>query len=226
MLGTTLPAYTDFQALLAEIDPDGVIVCTQDRTHAGYIVQALAAGKRVYCEKPLCTSAEQCREILAAAARCKGQVFVTHNMRYGPAEQRIKALVDAGKIGRLLSLEFNEHLDRSHGADSFRRWHRYQENSGGLLIHKASHHFDAMNWLAASRPEVLTALGGLLFYGRNGRLRGERCLDCAHAAEGRCALRRLRLRARVPLFGAADLHGAGEERADGLAGECGGGGWR
>ena len=183
ILGTALPTFTDFQAMLVALDPDGVVVCTQDRTHASYIVQALQAGKRVYCEKPLCTTAAQCREILAAADRSPGEVFVTHNMRYGPAEQKIKQLVDTGKIGRLLSLEFNEHLDRSHGADYFRRWHRLKENSGGLLIHKASHHFDAMNWLAGSRPEVLTAMGGLLFYGNNGDFRGERCLDCVHAAE-------------------------------------------
>lgn len=183
MLGTALPTFTDFQALLADLNPDGVIVCTKDQTHAAYIVEALEAGKRVYCEKPLCTTAAQCREILAAADCSPGEVFVTHNMRYGPAEQKIKQLLEKGKIGRLLSLEFNEHLDRNHGADYFRRWHRQKENSGGLLIHKASHHFDAMNWLAGSQPEVLTAMGDLLFYGNNGDFRGDRCLDCRHALD-------------------------------------------
>jgi len=57
ILGTALPTFTDFQAMLVALDPDGVVVCTQDRTHASYIVQALQAGKRVYCEKPLCTTA-------------------------------------------------------------------------------------------------------------------------------------------------------------------------
>lgn len=143
------------------LDPDGVIVCTQDHTHAEFIVQALEAGKRVYCEKPLCTTAEQCRRIVAAAARSPGEVFVTHNMRYGPVAQKLKELVDGGKIGRLLSLQFDEFLDRSHGADFFRRWHRRKESSGGLLIHKASHHFDTMNWLVGSWPAALTAMGGV-----------------------------------------------------------------
>lgn len=183
MLGTDLPQFTDAREALTALDPDGVIVCTQDRTHAGFIVQALEAGKRVYCEKPLCTTAAQCRDIVAAAARSPAEVFVTHNLRYGPALQKLKELVDGGRIGRLLSLEFNEFLNRSHGADYFRRWHRRKENSGGLLIHKASHHFDAINWLVGSRPEVLSATGSLLFYGRNRDMRGERCLDCAHASE-------------------------------------------
>ena len=183
MLGTDLPQFTDVREALAALDPDGVIVCTQDHTHAELIVQALGASKRVYCEKPLCTTAGQCRRIVAAAARSPGEVFVTHNLRYGPVAQKLKELVDGGKIGRLLSLEFGEFLDRSHGADFFRRWHRRKESSGGLLIHKASHHFDTMNWLVGSRPEALTATGGLLFYGRNGDIRGERCLDCAHTSE-------------------------------------------
>ena len=55
VLGTALPTFTDFQAMLVALDPDGVVVCTQDRTHTSYIVQVLQAGKRVYCEKPLCT---------------------------------------------------------------------------------------------------------------------------------------------------------------------------
>ena len=96
ILGTALPTFTDFQAMLVALDPDGVVVCTQDRTHASYIVQVLQAGKRVYCETPLCTTAAQCREILAAADRSPGEVFVTHNMRYGPAEQKIKQLCGHG----------------------------------------------------------------------------------------------------------------------------------
>ena len=182
MLGTDLPQFTDVREALAALDPDGVIVCTQDHTHAEFIVQALDAGKRVYCEKPLCTTAEQCRRITAAAARSPGEIFVTHNLRYGPVAQKLKELVDEGRIGRPLSFEFEEFLDRNHGADFFRRWHRHRESSGGLLVHKASHHFDTMNWLAGSRPEVVTAMGGLLFYGHNGEMRGERCLDCAHAS--------------------------------------------
>jgi predicted dehydrogenase len=65
-------------------------------------------------------------------------------------------------------------LDTGHGADYFRRWHREKDKSGGLLIHKASHHFDLVNWWLADVPQVVTALGGLRFYGaENAEARGD-----------------------------------------------------
>src|SRR5690606_20513915 len=64
-------------------------------------------------------------------------------------------------------------LDTAHGADYFRRWHRYKDKSGGLLIHKASHHFDLINWWLADAPVRVYASGGLRFYGaENARRRG------------------------------------------------------
>jgi predicted dehydrogenase len=64
-------------------------------------------------------------------------------------------------------------LDTAHGADYFRRWHRDKANSGGLLIHKASHHFDLVNWLLADAPTVVYARGGVKFYGaENAAARG------------------------------------------------------
>jgi len=56
-------------------------------------------------------------------------------------------------------------LDTAHGADYFRRWHRDKRNSGGLLIHKSSHHFDLVNWWIADAPARVFASGGLRFYG-------------------------------------------------------------
>ena len=64
-------------------------------------------------------------------------------------------------------------LDTAHGADYFRRWHRDKINSGGLLIHKASHHFDLVNWWLSDSPEQVYARGGVRFYGsENAAARG------------------------------------------------------
>lgn len=57
-------------------------------------------------------------------------------------------------------------LNTSHGADYFRRWHRDKRNSGGLLVHKSTHHFDLVNFWLQSRPETVYATGDLAFYGR------------------------------------------------------------
>lgn len=184
LLGTKLPGYTDFDEMLRVARPDAVIIATRDSTHAQYIVQTLEAGKRAISEKPVCVDGKQAREILAAAkkARRKGAVcYVTHNMRYGTAISEMKRQLDSGLIGELKAVNFHENLDRKHGADYFRRWHRVKKNSGGLLIHKASHHFDALNWLVGSNPDELVAQGGTLFYGKNGPFRHKRCEGCPHA---------------------------------------------
>ncbi len=186
LLETQLPTYTDFQLMLTELDPDGVIIVTNDASHAEYVVRTLDAGKRAVCEKPLGINAEQMRNVLNAARRTSGRLaqssVVTHNMRYEAAMSKIKALLNEGVVGKILTISFRETLDRHHGADYFRRWHRFRANSGGLLIQKGSHHFDVLNWLVGSRPRQVIARGGLYFYGKCGTLRGERCLNCANAA--------------------------------------------
>ncbi|MBA2480709.1 MAG: Gfo/Idh/MocA family oxidoreductase [Planctomycetes bacterium] len=185
-IGVALPSYTDFDRMLAETKPDAVVVATKDATHAEFIIRALAAGKRVIAEKPVATDAKQLSEIMRAAERYKSigaSCLVTHNMRYGNSITAMKRLLDEGAIGTIKSVNFHENLNRSHGADYFRRWHRRKENSGGLLIHKASHHFDALNWLIGSIPMELAAQGGLMMYGAAGPFRNDRCLGCPHASK-------------------------------------------
>ena len=67
-------------------------------------------------------------------------------------------------IGEVLSVDFHWMLDTRHGADYFRRWHRNKANSGGLIIHKATHHFDLINWLLSSVLETVYATGHFRFY--------------------------------------------------------------
>jgi len=181
LAGTQAPVFTDFTAMLDQVRPDGVIVTTMDCAHAPYVVQALERHITAFSEKPLCTTVEQVRAIRRAAANSRAKGWVTHNMRFGPDVEVLKEQLLNGTIGRVLSINFTETLDRYHGADYFRRWHRQMANSAGLMVHKASHHFDAINWLADSRPRTVTAQGRLAYYGKNGEIRGERCSTCAHA---------------------------------------------
>ncbi len=187
LLGTNIKGYTDFDSMLKDVNPDAVIVTTRDDTHAQFIEKGLLAGKRVISEKPLCVNADQARRILATAKRVrknpKARCFVTHNMRYGMAVNEMKKVLTSGAIGDLKHVQFQENLDRRHGADYFRRWHRLKRNSGGLLIHKASHHFDVLNYLVDDLPDELVAQGGLSLYGKNGPFRAKRCLDCTHTSK-------------------------------------------
>jgi predicted dehydrogenase len=174
------PTFRDFDAMLREARPDTVVVTTVDRYHHEYIIRALEAGCQVITEKPMTVDAEKVRAILAAEQRAGRPILVTFNYRFNPYMTRAKELVQGGAIGRPLSVDFEWLLDRQHGADYFRRWHGRKENSGGLLVHKASHHFDLINWWLEDEPSLVFAVGARRFYGPTRAERGERCSTCAH----------------------------------------------
>ncbi len=160
----------DFRKLIRETRPDEVIVCTMDSTHDDYIVQAVEAGCDVTTEKPMTTDAAKCRRILEAVERTGRRVRVAFNYRWMPANTRVKELIQSGVIGRIKHVCMEYALDTSHGADYFRRWHSHKDCSGGLLVHKATHHFDLINWWTDSIPEEIFAFGDLVFYGHENAL--------------------------------------------------------
>ncbi|TQJ33832.1 Gfo/Idh/MocA family protein [Arthrobacter sp. SLBN-122] len=163
----------DLTAFIQANNIDRIIVTTPDYTHADYIVEGLRAGADVVVEKPLTIDAEGCRRITQAVQETGRNVVVTFNYRYSPRNSALKEIIQSGVIGKVTSVDFSWVLDTVHGADYFRRWHREKKNSGGLLIHKASHHFDLVNWWIDDVPERIFASGGLKFYGdKNAAERG------------------------------------------------------
>ncbi|MFZ4620925.1 MAG: Gfo/Idh/MocA family protein [Bacteroidota bacterium] len=172
------PVFTDFDDMLKKTSPEVVIVTTVDATHNFFIVKALNAGIDVITEKPLTTDEVKLKEILDAERKSGKKVIVTFNYRYSPHRSKIKELLAQGRIGRVTSADFHWYLDVYHGADYFRRWHRLREKSGTLLVHKASHHFDLLNWWLDSDPSVVNAYGGLEFYGKNHEFRSTTCRGC------------------------------------------------
>jgi predicted dehydrogenase len=184
----TYPA-GEFARMLDQERVDVVVVTTVDRYHDEYIVAALRAGCDVLTEKPMTTTAAKCRAILdaadLAAQRTGRRVGVTFNYRYNPVHEAVKRLLAAGEIGDVGSVHFEWLLDVRHGADYFRRWHRDKANSGGLLVHKASHHFDLVNWWLDDEPAEVYAQGRLFFYGDEaGKLHGyARDYERVHGSE-------------------------------------------
>lgn len=163
----------ELEAVIARHEIDRLIVATPDATHAEYVVRALHAGVDVIVEKPLTTDAAGAQAIGAAAHETGKSVTATFNYRYSPRNSAVKELVQSGSLGRVTSVHFEWLLDTVHGADYFRRWHRLKENSGGLLVHKSSHHFDLVNWWLGDVPSRVFASGGLRFYGaENAAARG------------------------------------------------------
>jgi predicted dehydrogenase len=124
----------------------------------------------------------QCRAVLDAEKRSGRKLTVTFNYRYAPKHQKVKELLLEGAIGTVSSVDFSWYLDTSHGADYFRRWHRLRAKSGSLWVHKASHHFDLVNWWLAADPVEVSAFADLHHYGRMGPLRATNCRPCPHKA--------------------------------------------
>jgi len=169
----TYPA-SDFDRMLKEQKPDVVIVTCIDRGHHQYIVRALEAGCDAITEKPMTTDIQKCKAILDAVERTGRSLRVTFNYRYSPARSKVKELLMSKVIGDVKSVHFEWLLDTVHGADYFRRWHRDKRNSGGLMVHKSTHHFDLVNWWLESSPETVFGMGRLAFYGKaNAEARGE-----------------------------------------------------
>ncbi|WP_217593396.1 Gfo/Idh/MocA family protein [Cohnella sp. GbtcB17] len=163
----------EFDRMIALEKPDAVIVTSVDRTHHTYIIRALELGCDVITEKPMTVDEEKCQEILDAVERTGRSVRVTFNYRYAPHHTKARELIGSGVIGDVTSIHFEWLLNTQHGADYFRRWHRDKRNSGGLLVHKSTHHFDLVNFWIGSQPDTVFAMGDLLFYGReNAERRG------------------------------------------------------
>ncbi|MEK4508212.1 Gfo/Idh/MocA family protein [Paenibacillus sp. FSL K6-2524] len=163
----------DFDRMIEEHKPDFVLVCTIDRTHHKYIIRAMELGCDVISEKPMTTDEEKCKEIFDAIERTGQNLRVTFNYRYAPHNTKIREVIMDGTIGEILSVNFEWLLNTEHGADYFRRWHRDKRNSGGLLVHKSTHHFDLMNFWLDSKPDTVFAMGDLRYYGKeNAEKRG------------------------------------------------------
>jgi len=188
---TGAKVYADFEEMLNAEKPDAVIVTTVDAYHSDYIIRSMEMGYDVITEKPMTIDAERCQKILDTEKATGRKLTVTFNYRYSPYATRIKELLTEGVIGDIYSVHFEWSLDRSlvlsgHGASYYRRWNSVMEKSGGLLVHKSTHHFDMINWFLCDTPSRVSAFGKMNVYGPKNRPWsdcGKTCRECPHANE-------------------------------------------
>ncbi|MDD4009289.1 MAG: Gfo/Idh/MocA family oxidoreductase [Fermentimonas sp.] len=183
MIGANCPTYTDFEKMMSEAKPEVLIVTTDDDTHDYFIEKGMEMGANIICEKPMAIDEKKIQRIIDAEKRTGKECRVTFNYRYSPHRAKMWEILRSGEIGDITSVDFHWYLDTSHGADYFRRWHRLVEKGGSLWVHKASHHFDLLNWWIGSDPEGVYAAGDLEFYGKNGPFRADNCRNCPHTKE-------------------------------------------
>ena len=184
-----VPTYlnSEFEKMLDDLKPDYVIVTTTDRSHHDYIITSMEKGYDVISEKPMTIDEEKAQAIIDCQKRTGRSLRVTFNYRYSPHNTKIRELIRDDVIGDVFSIHFEWLLNIQHGADYFRRWHRNKVNSGGLLVHKSTHHFDLVNFWLNDQPRTVFGFGDLNFYGQaNAEARGVsefyyRCLDNEYA---------------------------------------------
>ncbi len=188
-VGIDIPVYDNFDKMIEETKPDYVIVTTVDAYHSDYIIRSLELGCNVITEKPMTIDEVRCNAILEAEKKYGKEVIVTFNYRFAPFKTKIKELIKSGAIGDVFSVNFEWLLDRNlnlsgHGTSYYRRWNARMAKSGGLLVHKSTHHFDLINWWIDQKPSRVSAFGHLNLYGaKNAKFKGTRCSECPHASE-------------------------------------------
>ncbi len=180
-MGIDLPRYKphQFEEMVSKENVEGLIITTRDCDHHYYIIKGLEMGLKVITEKPMTTDEEKCQEILNTMNKTGNRdLKVTFNYRYSPYRSKVKEIIQQGTIGKVTMVEFHWYLDTTHGADYYRRWHRNKGNSGSLLVHKSTHHFDLVNWWIDSYPDKVFALGTNQFYNPKTLSHHLRCSSC------------------------------------------------
>lgn len=154
--------YPSLKAAVTDPKVSAVFIGTSDSAHRRPVVEALKAGKHVYCEKPMAITLRDCDAIMAAATAANSVFYLGMNLRHGPVHEKLHEIMTNGELGRILTIEANEYY--VGGRTYFRRWNRLRKFGGGLWITKACHDFDLLNWFAQGRPSRVYATSSLSHY--------------------------------------------------------------
>ena len=136
-------------------DIDAVVICTPTDTHADLIEQFTAAGKAVFCEKPVDLSVERVQRCLEAVKANGGTLMVGFNRRFDPDFMAVKAAIDGGAIGDVEMVTISSRDPGAPPAD-------YIKRSGGIFRDMTIHDFDMARWLLGEEPETVIATASVL----------------------------------------------------------------
>lgn len=155
---------TSYEEAIAFEGVSWVIVASPNAMHRQQVLAAFAAGKHVFCEKPLATTIDDCQAMHDAHQR-SGLTFATgFVLRYAPIYRKLKELLSAGTIGNLLSIDANENIRPDHGAFIMSNWRRHSNISGPHILEKCVHDLDLLNWFIDALPRRVAAFGGRDFF--------------------------------------------------------------
>ena len=156
--------YTDdYRELLARADIDAVDICTPNNSHHEIVLAAAAAGKHIYCEKPLAMNVTEAAAMAKAVEDADVKAQLTFNFRFFPAVERAKQLVDVGFVGRIFSFRGRYHRSSYISSDKPMSWRLKREiTGGGALFDLGSHILDLLYYLLGDFAAVNAALDTLI----------------------------------------------------------------
>lgn len=150
--------YSDHRDLLADPDVDVVVITSPNHTHATVLADALATDKHVLIEKPLCTTVDDCKRVVDAAADRDAITWMGQQYRYMPTPGKMLELLQDGVCGNLHMVSIREH--RNPFLTKVGDWNRFTRNTGGTLVEKCCHFFNMMHLMAGADPVRVMASGG------------------------------------------------------------------
>ncbi len=173
------------ECLAAKIPADFVINATMDEAHYETTMKLIAAGYDILLEKPVTNNKKELLDIQHAANEKGVKIVVCHVLRYAPFYRTIKELINDGVIGKILTIEMNEHVWIAHFLDSFVRgkWSKEEECGSGFLLQKSCHDTDLICWLHNdSEPKRLSSFGSRALFVKENAPAGatDYCYNCPH----------------------------------------------
>ncbi len=175
---------------------DFVINATMDNVHYETSIKLLQAKYDLLLEKPVTASPDELLSLEKTAKENGCRIFVCHVLRYTPFYHTVKELLAQDKIGRITSLEMNEHVSIAHYLNSYDRgkWNSEKKCGSPILLAKTCHDTDLMCWLNnASEPKSVASFGKRAYFCEENAPKGstEYCFDCP--LERKCAFSAIRV---------------------------------
>ncbi|HEY3377290.1 MAG TPA: Gfo/Idh/MocA family oxidoreductase [Armatimonadota bacterium] len=171
---TAVTIHQDYHDLARDPNVDWVMIGSWNCFHAEQAIAAFESGKHVFCEKPLATTFDDCLAMRKAWQQSGKEFAIGFTLRYSPHYRAIRQLLCDGLIGELVSMEFNETLNISHGGFIHSDWRRFTENAGPHILEKCSHDIDIAHWLVGSLPVKVASFGGNRFFTKDNAATMER----------------------------------------------------
>ena len=182
-IGVKCPTFTNLDEMITKQKPETLIVTTEDSSHHKVIIRGMELGCNIITEKPLTIDEGKAQAIIDAERKYGKKVIVTFNYRYPPYRAKMKEMIMQGMIGDISSVDFHWNIHHAHLTAYMQRWHGESSRGGTLWVHKATHHFDMVNWFIDSEPEQVQAYGALERFGIKGPYRGLNCRNCAYTSK-------------------------------------------